>query len=78
MEGFTGLTLFKCLLSVAVQTVKNLLVMQETQGLNLGWEDPLEKGMGPTPVFWPGECHGLYSLVQSVQLLSRVRLFATP
>ena len=60
MEGFTGLTLFKCLLSVAVQTVKNLLVMQETQGLNLGWEDPLEKGMGPTPVFGPGEVHGLY------------------
>ena len=24
--------------------VKNLLVMQGTQGLNLGWEDPLEKG----------------------------------
>ena len=39
-----GLTPFKCLLSVVVQTVKNLLVMQGTQGLNLGWEDPLEKG----------------------------------
>ena len=24
--------------------VKNMLVMQETQGLNLGWEDPLENG----------------------------------
>ena len=24
-----------------------------------GWEDPLEKGI--SPVFWPGELHGLYS-----------------
>ena len=28
---------------------------------SLGWEDPLEKGRPPTPVFWPGEFHGLYS-----------------
>ena len=27
----------------------------------LGWEDPLEKGRLPTPVFWPGKFHGLYS-----------------
>ena len=27
------------------QTVKNLLVMQETQIQSLGWEDPLEKEM---------------------------------
>ena len=25
--------------------VKNLPAMQETRGLSLGWEDPLEKGM---------------------------------
>ena len=24
----------------------------------LGWEDPLEKGMATSPVFWPGEFHG--------------------
>ena len=24
-------------------------------------ERPLEKGTVPTPVFWPGEFHGLYS-----------------
>ena len=37
--------------------------MQETWVLSLGWEDPLgeEKGL-PTPVFQPGEFHGLYSL----------------
>ena len=28
---------------------------------DLGWEDPLEKGKVPIPVFWPGEFHGLYS-----------------
>ena len=28
-----------------------------------GSEDPLEEGMAPTPVFWPGESHGQRSLV---------------
>ena len=27
----------------------------------LSWKDPLENGRLPTPVFWPGEFHGLYS-----------------
>ena len=31
-------------------------------GSILGWEDALEKGMQPTPVFWPGEFHGQRSL----------------
>ena len=35
--------------------------MRETWVRFLGWEDPLEKGKVPTPVFWPGEFHGLYS-----------------
>ena len=35
--------------------------MQETPVLSLDWEDPLEKERLPTPVFWPGESHGLYS-----------------
>ena len=30
---------------------------------SLGREDPLEKGMQPTPVFLPGEAHGQRSLV---------------
>ena len=29
---------------------------------SLGWEDPLEKEMQPTPVFLPGESHGQQSL----------------
>ena len=35
---------------------------QETLVLSLGWEDPLEKWMQPTPVFLPGEPHGQGSL----------------
>ena len=30
---------------------------------DLGWEDPLEEGMQPTPVFLPGEFHGQRNLV---------------
>ena len=37
--------------------------MQETWVLSLGGEDPLEKGMQPTPEFLPGEFHGQRSLV---------------
>jgi len=38
--------------------VKNHLPMQKTSGTwarSLGWEDPLEEGMQPTPVFLSGE-----------------------
>ena len=28
---------------------------------SLGWEDPWRRKRLPTPVFWPGEFHGLYS-----------------
>ena len=28
---------------------------------DLGWKDHLDKGKTTTPVFWPGEFHGLYS-----------------
>ena len=51
------------------QLVKNLLAVREIWVRSLGWEDPLEdlpRGSSqwerlPTPVFWPGEFHGLYS-----------------
>ena len=42
--------------------VKNLPPKRETWVWSLGWEDPLEKGMQPTPVFLPGEFHGQRSL----------------
>ena len=47
--------------SLVVQLVKNLPAMREIWVRSLGWEDPLEKGKATTPVFWPGEFHGLYS-----------------
>ena len=41
--------LYKCIIinriSLVAQTVKNLVVMQETQVCSLGWDDPMEKGM---------------------------------
>ena len=46
---------------MVAQTVKNLPAVQETQVQSLDWEDHLEKGRLPTPVFWPGEFHGLCS-----------------
>ena len=49
--------------SPVVQLVKNLPAMQETQVQSLGQEDPLEKGMQPTPVFLPGEFHRQRSLL---------------
>ena len=36
--------------------------MQEMQVRSLGWDDPLEEGMAPTPVFLLGECHGQRTL----------------
>ena len=43
------------------QLVKNLPEMCETWVRSLGWEETLEKGKATTPVFWPGEFHGLNS-----------------
>ena len=48
--------------SLVAQTVNNVLTMQEIWVQFLGQEDPLEKGMATTPVFWPGEFHGQRSL----------------
>ena len=41
--------------SLVAQMVKNPPEMRETWVRSLGWEDPLEKGRLPTPVFLPGE-----------------------
>ena len=43
------------------QLVKNLPAMQETWVRSLGWKDPLGRKRLPTPVFWAGEFHALYS-----------------
>ena len=46
--------------------------MQETWVQSLDWEDPLEKGKTTqySPVFWPGELHGLYSPTYDVALFT--------
>ena len=44
------------------QMVKNPPAMRETWVRPLGWEDLLEEGMQPTPVFLLGEFHGQSSL----------------
>ena len=48
--------------SLAAQTVKSLPAMQETRVPSLGWKDPLEEEMAPTPVFLPEKSHGQKSL----------------
>ena len=48
--------------SLVAQMVKNPPAMWGTWVLTLGWEDPLEEGKAPTPVFLSGESHGLRSL----------------
>ena len=63
-----SLSLRACLVA---QTVKNLPKMQETRVQSLGQEDPLEKSMGPTPVFLPGEFYGQRSLVGYLSLGSQ-------
>ena len=45
---------------LVAQLVKNPPAMQMDLDSSLDWEDPLERGRLPTPVFWPGEFHGLY------------------
>ena len=42
--------------------------MRKTWFGSLGWEDPLEKGKLPTPVFWPEEFHGIAKLDTTEQL----------
>ena len=46
---------------LVAQLVKNPPAIQETWVWSLSWDNPLEEGMTTTPVFWPGEFHGLYS-----------------
>ena len=49
-----------CYVFVA-QLVRNPSAMWETWVWSLGWEDPWRRERLPSPVFWPGEFHGLYN-----------------
>ena len=48
--------------SLMAQMVKTLPAIWETWVQSLGREDPWRRERLPTPVFWSGEFHGLYSL----------------
>ena len=45
--------------SLVAQLVKNLTAMRETWVWSLGWADFWRRESLPTPVFWPGEFHGV-------------------
>ena len=47
--------------SLVAQLVNNPPKMWQTWVRYLGWEGPWKREWKPTPVFWPGEFHGLYS-----------------
>ena len=63
--------------SLVAQLVKNLPAIWETCGQSLGWEDLLEKEKIPSPLFWPGEFHGLYSVWGCKELDTTERLLLT-
>ena len=46
--------------SLVTQLVKNPPTMQEIWVRSLGWEDSWGRERLTTPVFWPGEFHGLW------------------
>ena len=48
--------------TLVAQLVKNPPAVWETWVRSLVWEIPWRRERLPTPVFWPGEFHGLYSL----------------
>ena len=54
-----SLSFIWCLNSLIAQLLKNPTAMQETPVWFLGREDRWRRERLPTPVFWPGEFHGL-------------------
>ena len=48
--------------SLVAQMVKNLPEMQETQVVSFGWKIPWRRKWLSTPVFLPGDFHGLRRL----------------
>ena len=52
---------WRCQTSLMTQLVKNPSAMWETCVQSLDWEIPWRRKRLPTPVFWPGELHGLNS-----------------
>ena len=48
--------------SLVAQLVKTLPAMRETRVGSLGGRIPWRRKQLPTPVYWPGEFHGLQSM----------------
>ena len=59
--GGPGVSELWTLASAVAQLVINLPAVWEAWVQSLGWKDPLETERLPTPVFWTGEFHELYS-----------------
>ena len=47
--------------SLVAQLIKNLPAVWKTWVRSLDWKGPWRRERLPTPAFWPGEFHGLYS-----------------
>ena len=56
-------------ISLVAQLVKNPPTMWESLVKSLSWEDPWRRERLLTPVFWPGESHGLYRVAESYKEL---------
>ena len=67
---FWGDRIYYTAASLLTQTVKNLLVMQQTRARSLGWEDPQRRKWQPTPIFLPGKSHEQrrFGWLQSMEL----------
>ena len=67
-QSITSLSGF-LLVILGSDSKQSVPAVQETWVWSLGWEDPLEKGMAAhsTPVFGPGEFHGLSMGTQRVR-----------
>ena len=61
MCSLSAFALFGRALQVAL-VVKNSPANAGDMDLILRWDDPLRRKWLPTPVLWPGECHGQRSL----------------
>ena len=74
-EGQTGRRVARA--SLVAQMVKNQPAMQETWVRSLGWEFPWRRESLPTPVFCPGEFHGLYIVYEVAESRTGLNDFHT-
>ena len=62
-ESHYGASWDLCRASLVAQMVRSLLAIREIRVQSLGWKDPLEKEMAPTPVLLSRKSRGRRSLV---------------